>query len=163
MKDSKSKEVMHGKSNGEGKNGNALPSLSSIEILKKWGVNPTPVRILVYTALRDSFSPLSLTDLEERLETVDRSSISRTLNLFKAEGLVHFFDDSSGSVKYEICSDPAHRHHDDTHVHFHCTSCGKTICLHSIAIPIVELPEGFSSEKINYIVTGQCDKCSKED
>lgn len=129
------------------------------EILKKGGVGPTAVRILVYKTLFSSRLPLSLNDIEEQLQTVDKSSISRALNQFRKNGLVHFFDDGSGSVKYEICFDPMHGSKDDTHAHFHCSVCGQTICMHSIGIPELHLPEGFEISHVNFIIEGKCPQC----
>ena len=44
-----------------------------------------------------------------RLDTVDRSSISRTLALLLDKGLVHTIDDGSGSAKFELCHCHSHR------------------------------------------------------
>lgn len=137
-------------------------SIDIDHIFKENGISVTPVRILVYKTLYNSQIPLSLSDLETILETVDKSSISRTLNLFRNKKLVHFFDDGSGSVKYEICSDPDHKGDDDSHVHFHCSICGKTICFHSIKIPSVDLPEGFIVKSSNYIIKGICRDCANK-
>ena len=128
------------------------------EKLVNRNITPTPVRILVYRKLLESEMPLSLSDLETRLESVDKSSISRTLNLFRNYHLVHSFNDGSGSVKYEICmSDEAI--HDDMHVHFHCEKCGSTFCLNEIKIPEVILPKDFHAKELSYIIKGICAEC----
>ncbi|MCH5235901.1 MAG: transcriptional repressor [Muribaculaceae bacterium] len=130
-------------------------------ILIKEGINPTPVRILVYKCLQEIEYPISLSEIEERLDSVDKSTISRTLTVFKNNHLVHSFNDGSGSVKYEICHSHDHEHLDDTHVHFRCEKCGSTICLTSVKIPKVELPTGFESKEISYIITGICSSCNR--
>ena len=43
--------------------------------LEKKGVKPTAVRILVFRALEEAQLPVSLLDLENLLETVDKSTI----------------------------------------------------------------------------------------
>lgn len=43
--------------------------------LERKGVRPTANRILVLRALRESAHPMSLADLENHLETLDKSSI----------------------------------------------------------------------------------------
>ena len=131
------------------------------DFLKSKGITPTPVRMLVYRCLLDSEVPMSLSDLEIELESVDKSTISRTLSLLKENHLLHSFNDGSGSVKYEICRSGDHGHKDDTHVHFRCNSCGRTICLTSVKIPEVTLPEGFLVLDTNYIITGVCNECRK--
>lgn len=79
----------------------------SDKVITKLGsrnIKPTPNRILVLDAMMSASSPVSLADLECILETVDKSSIFRTMNLFLAHHLVHVIDDGSGSLKYEVCT-----------------------------------------------------------
>lgn len=132
------------------------------EFLKKEGITPTPVRLLVWRCLRESKVPLSLTDIEMRLDSVDKSTISRTLTLFRGHHLLHSFNDGSGSVKYEICSSKHLDRHDDFHVHFRCELCGQTICLTEVGVPEVVLPEGFQPNEINYVISGICAECNKK-
>lgn len=135
-----------------------------IERLESAGIAPTPVRVLVYKALLDSINPLSLSDIENILITVDKSTVSRTLSTFKARNILHSFTDGSGSLKYELCHDLHNdgHSHEDLHVHFRCTKCGKTICLPSVKVPQVEIPEGFIVNEVNYILSGLCSKCSTD-
>lgn len=130
------------------------------EKLKDAGLRPTPVRMMVYRLLDSSDSPMSSLDLETALETVDRSSISRTLASFSSAGIVHLIDDGSGATKYETCH--AHNGEDDEHPHFHCISCGRTICFDHLPLPRLELPEGFTQSSVNLVVKGQCDRCAKK-
>lgn len=134
-------------------------------VLKKLAsreVKPTPNRLLVLEAIMSASSPVSLADLEAILETVDRSSIFRTLNLFMSRHLVHVIDDGSGSFKYEVCMGEEECSVDDMHVHFSCEKCHKTICLSSTPIPPVALPDGFVMSSANYIVKGICGDCMKK-
>ena len=130
-------------------------------ILKLKGISPTPIRILVLYCLKDAECPLSLSDLEQRLQTIDKSSISRALNLFREKHVVHFFNDNSGSTKYELCKSTSHTTCNDSHLHFHCRICGETLCLMDISLPLIELPEGFERENENFIISGICNKCHK--
>lgn len=127
--------------------------------LKDNGISPTPVRILVYRSLEKASSPRSLAELEALLETVDKSTISRTLATFKDHNLVRTFNDGSGSMKYELCR-MNNREEDDIHVHFRCKICGETICLTSVRIPEIKLPTGYVQQDASYIVTGICARCS---
>lgn len=131
------------------------------DFLKEAGVTPTPVRILVYKCLSQTDMPLSLGDLESLLESVDKSTVSRTLSTFRDHHLIHSFNDGSGSVKYEICRSHNHDHHNDLHVHFRCEKCGMTICLPDVKIPDVDLPSGFVMHEANYVVSGICVDCLK--
>lgn len=132
------------------------------KMLKERGISPTPVRVLVYRCLKDSEQPISLSDLEIRLESVDKSTISRTLSTFRKNHLLHSINDGSGSAKYELCTTHDHALHDDRHVHFRCENCGATICLNSVAVPRVELPEGYIGREISYMISGVCSSCAKK-
>ena len=68
------------------------------ETLTRHGIRPTAVRLLIYkTALRfhDTFS---MSELEDALESVDKSTVFRTLSLFAARHLLHEIEDGSGST-----------------------------------------------------------------
>lgn len=133
------------------------------EILLAAGVQPTPNRLLVLRELQRAGRILSLRELEDRIDTVDKSGIFRVLRLFADHHLVHEIDDGTGSAKYEPCH--VHRHdtaHDDQHVHFFCRRCHRTFCLDHIAIPLVELPPGYLPEETNYVIKGLCPACEEE-
>ena len=129
--------------------------------LQQVGVAPTSVRILVYKMLDSSDKPVSLSDIEMVLDTVDKSTISRTLSTFKENHLVHSINDGSGSMKYELCRSHGNGLHDDLHLHFRCIECGKTICLNELRIPEIELPSGYTMIEKSYVVTGICACCNK--
>ena len=137
-------------------------SLNFNELLINAGVTPTPVRILVYRFLNQSKSPASLADIESALESVDKSTVSRTLNTFRKHHLVHAFNDGSGSLKYEICNSKKNEDSSGRHVHFHCENCGKTLCLTQLQVPSVDLPSGYIVREATYLITGICDDCSKK-
>lgn len=129
-------------------------------LLLQAGIRPSPARILVARELMAAGGVMSAQQLEERLLTVDRSSITRTLTLFSARGLVHVVDDGSGSVKYELCAHPGGSgRHSDLHPHFHCLQCGDTVCLDTVAVPTVPLPTGFRATAVNYVIKGICPRC----
>ena len=130
-----------------------------IELLESHDIKPTVNRILVLEAMLEASHSLSLSDLEAELETVDKSSIFRTLNLFRQQQLVHSFEDGSGSEKYEVIGEGEHA---ELHTHFYCESCHETYCLKMINVPSVDLPDGFEVRSVNYTIKGICDKCSKK-
>ncbi len=134
-------------------------------ILTEHGVKPTANRILILKAILQEERPVSMTEIETTLGTVDKSIISRTLSLFREHHLLHDIEDGSESVRYEVC----HGHHgdglecdsdNDLHVHFHCEGCGKTFCFENTHIPLVDYPEGFHVNSINYMAKGLCPECS---
>lgn len=124
------------------------------------GVRPSPVRSLVFEVLLNADAPMSSLDVETALETVDRSSISRSVATFLRAGLLHSIADGTGVVKYEVCRSDNEQSDSDEHVHFRCERCGRTICLTDVPVPEVTLPNGFTARQYNFVVTGVCDKCN---
>ena len=131
------------------------------ERLRQKGVKPTSIRELVLKVLLSNQNPSSLAELEAQLETIDKSTIFRTLNLFEKHHLVHAFEDGSGSLKYEACPNPYDCLLEDRHIHFYCTCCKRTLCIPSKRIPLVEMPKGFVTESVNYTIKGVCPQCSR--
>lgn len=132
------------------------------EILEKKGVKPTPNRVLVLRAMLGAGRPLSLSELEIMLDSVDRSSIFRVLTMFADRHVVHELEDGSGMAKYEVCSGEEECTVEDMHVHFYCESCHRTYCFRDMHIPGIELPEGFRMDSVNYMVKGICPMCAGE-
>ncbi len=128
------------------------------DLLTEAGIRPTSNRILVTEALSAAGRPMSLTELETLLETIDKSGIFRTLVLLKEHHLVHSIEDGD-TVRYELCHSHDHRRDDDLHPHFFCEKCHRTFCLDGIAIPPVPVPEGYRPESINYLIKGICPEC----
>ncbi len=128
-------------------------------LLVQKGVRPTANRLLVLRAIAERHAPVNLLELEDKLPTMDKSSIFRVLTTFRDHDVVHAIEDGSGSIKYELCCSTSHHSLEDMHVHFYCERCQKTVCFEEIGIPMVELPEGFDAHSINYMVKGICPRC----
>lgn len=103
----------------------------------------------------------NLSDLEVTLDTVDKSTISRTIHLFHKHQLIHSFDDGSGSVKYSVCSRDCHCSMEDLHAHFFCNYCKKAFCLENISVPKFEISPIMQIESVNLVIKGYCGRCSK--
>jgi Fur family ferric uptake transcriptional regulator len=136
-------------------------------LLQSAGVRPTANRLLVARCLAASAFPMSLMQIEDALDSLDKSSVFRVLRLFAEHHLVHEIDDGSGSLKYELCEGNHHTTDDgnaadeDEHVHFFCTRCRRTYCLDSIPVPHIALAEGYTVESRSYLVKGLCPHCRK--
>jgi len=130
-----------------------------VTLLEQHGIKPTANRIVVLKALANATRPLSLTELEYQILTIDKSGVFRALTLFREHGLVHVLEGSTDGVHYELCHSHNDDYDDDLHVHFHCEQCHRTFCLEEIPIPPVTLPEGFAMTSINYMMKGICPDC----
>lgn len=138
-----------------------MNDISIDELFEHHGIKPTANRQLVARALADSRRPLSLAELEERLVTLDRSSIFRALTLFRDQHLVHVIEGGSEGVHYELCQSHSHETDDDQHAHFHCEVCHRTFCLQEIPVPEVALPEGYTATSASYLIKGICPACAR--
>jgi Fur family ferric uptake transcriptional regulator len=128
-------------------------------LLEEHGVKPTPNRILVAKALAEAGRPLSLMELEARLETIDKSNVFRALTAFREAHLVHVLEDAGDGVRYELCHSHHEEHDDDIHVHFYCTKCHRTYCLEDTPVPPVQVPEGYAPDSVSYLIKGICPDC----
>lgn len=131
---------------------------TALELMERHGVKPTANRIMIVKTLAGAGGPMSLTELEYKMLTIDKSSISRALALFRERHLVHTIENGT-STRYELCMAHNDDADDDMHVHFYCERCHRTICLEGVPVPEVELPQGFSATSAEYMVKGICPKC----
>ncbi len=129
--------------------------------LEARGIKPTSTRLLVFRALAEHRHPMSLRELDDELDTVDRSTIFRTLTLFLANHVVHAIEDGTGMTRYEVCEGHDECSLDDQHVHFYCRLCQRTFCFHNLPVPHLHMPDGFFAEGVNFLVKGICPDCAR--
>jgi Fur family ferric uptake transcriptional regulator len=131
------------------------------KLLASHGIKPTANRIVVAKTLAAAERPMSLTELEYKILSIDKSGVFRALTLFREHHLVHVIEDGGDGVRYELCySHDGHAEDDDQHVHFYCERCHRTFCLPDTPIPSVSLPQGYHLTSINYMAKGLCPDCS---
>lgn len=139
-----------------------MNSQDIINRLESKGIRPTANRILVMKTLMGEQNPQSLSNLERKMVSMDKSSIFRTLTLFLEHDVVHAFEDGRGVLCYELCEEKGACDHHDGHIHFYCESCQRSFCMEDIHIPSFELPEGFYPHSISFVIKGECPECRKK-
>ena len=139
-----------------------MNSQDIISRLESKGIRPTANRILVMKTLMGEQNPQSLSNLERKMVSMDKSSIFRTLTLFLEHDVVHAFEDGRGVLCYELCEEKGACDHHDGHIHFYCDSCQRSFCMEDIHIPSFELPEGFYPHSISFVIKGECPDCRKK-
>lgn len=139
-----------------------MNSQDIISRLESKGIRPTANRILVMKNLMGEQNPQSLSNLERKMVSMDKSSIFRTLTLFLEHDVVHAFEDGRGVLCYELCEEKGACDHHDGHIHFYCESCQRSFCMEDIHIPSFELPEGFYPHSISFVIKGECPDCRKK-
>ena len=112
-----------------------MNSQDIISRLESKGIRPTANRILVMKTLMGEQNPQSLSNLERKMVSMDKSSIFRTLTLFLEHDVVHAFEDGRGVLCYELCEEKGACDHHDGHIHFYCESCQRSFCMEDIHIP----------------------------
>lgn len=130
------------------------------ELLSRHDVRPTSVRVLIYKVMQEYHNTFSLSDLETALDSVDKSSIFRTLNVFVEHHLLHKIEGGDGVTQYCLCHNDHVCDVEELHCHFYCERCHKTFCLDKIHIPVVKCPEGFELHQVDYLLKGLCPACS---
>jgi len=132
------------------------------------GIRPTAVRLLILDKMIETGTAMSQADVERLIETVDKSSVSRTLNAFVDGHLAHRFTGSDGLTLYALCPEWCRCHDpegpvvDHTHAHFTCERCGRTFCLRNMPLPELQLPDGYRMLSASYLVRGVCPDCSAQ-
>ena len=96
-----------------------MNSQDMISRLESKGIRPTANRILVMKTLMGEQNPQSLSNLERKMVSMDKSSIFRTLTLFLEHDVVHAFEDGRGVLCYELCEEKGACDHHDGHIHFY--------------------------------------------
>lgn len=124
-------------------------------------ITPTVMRLLVLGVLQQHAAALSLADVEQLLQPVDRITVHRTLKTFTEKGLVHRIEDGSGAAKYALCEPTCTPElHQDLHVHFFCTKCLETSCLPTVAVPAIALPGAYRVQETSLVMKGLCPRCT---
>jgi Fur family ferric uptake transcriptional regulator len=131
-----------------------------VTMLEAHDIKATANRLIVLRMLDGAGRPMSLSELEYKILSIDKSGIFRTLSLFREQHLVHVIEDGGDGVRYELCHSRHDEIDDDLHVHFYCEQCHQTYCLEHIPVPGIELPEGFVMASVNYMVKGTCPHCA---
>lgn len=131
-----------------------------LDKLARRDIKPTAIRLLILKNMNGSRAGCVCWIWKSWLDTVDKSTISRTIALFLSHHLIHSIDDGSGSLKYAVCDNSCNCVIQDLHSHFYCEECHKTFCLEGTHIPVIDLPEGFTLHSINYVLKGVCPECA---
>ena len=130
------------------------------QVLEFHKIRVTAMRLLIYKFLTEKQVAVTLSDIENAFDKVDRSTLYRTLKTFEEKGIVHQIDNGLGTAKYALyelgCNSKMET---DLHLHFHCHNCNETVCLTDYKIPHINLPKGYSAEETNLIIKGICNKC----
>ena len=133
------------------------------------GIRPTEMRLKIHKYLNRKTYAVSLNEMQkvfiaksEKNKTANRTTFYRNLKIFEDKGLIHQINDGTGVAKFAISDKKAKgKYGTDLHMHFHCTVCGKTICLPD-RISKQNLPDDYEINDLNLVLKGVCKNCSKK-
>ena len=135
---------------------------SAEHLIREAGARVTQPRISVLTTLLDAPRALTHHEVERRVRRslpIDRVTVYRVLELLVANQLAHRIAGDDRVWRFNAVADE----HADEHVHFKCNSCGKVTCLDELAAkPVVKLPAGFRTQRVELTVKGFCAGCTPE-
>jgi Fe2+ or Zn2+ uptake regulation protein len=132
----------------------------AVELLRDRGLRVTPQRVWVLAALLASEDHLSAEDVHDHMRAAwpqaDRSTIHRTLGLFRDRGLAAGADLGDGRVGYH--AEGKARHH-----HLICRRCGAELEVEdSLVEPLREVlleRHGFKASLRHLAILGECVRC----
>lgn len=132
-------------------------------LLKNNNLRPTECRKEVVGVFVAQQHAVSQPDLEVILNQFDRVTLYRTLSTFLNKGIIHKVLDDTGLTKYALCAGHCtEHHHADEHVHFKCIKCENTVCIDTVSVPNITLPDGFTYLDSSFLVRGICKLCQAE-
>jgi Fur family ferric uptake transcriptional regulator len=135
------------------------------DILKKFDLKVTPVRITVLNVLVNSDVALSHADITDKIgdETIDKVTLYRTLNTFNEKGIIHKVATEDRNWLYAIMLEsnkiPVSEH---DHAHFICNACEKIFCFpvsEHTQSGIASIREGFKVIEQEIRLHGICPTC----
>ena len=113
----------------------------------------------VFDILNSSKAALSQDAIEQEVKgSMDRVTVYRVLNSFCEDGYVHKILSDDGKYYFAICLNCQEKKHQHNHFHFRCIKCQKVECLKEEVN--VKLPDGYTLENVNCLLTGYCQTCS---
>ena len=114
------------------------------------------------TAIREAFERLQrplapaevLENAREDAPSLGIATVYRTIKSFVEEGSLSPVELPGQPTRYEMAGL-------DHHHHFHCTTCGKVFDVPGCAKAISSLlPRGYTLERHEIILYGQCEQCA---
>jgi len=114
----------------------------------------------ILSILEEKKQALAHKDIQLLLDnSVDRVTIYRALDRLVDEGKIHKVTGMEGIVQYAICHNCNKEEHHHNHIHFHCVQCETISCIEKVE-PKFKLPDGYTVENVQCMVSGICTNCN---
>lgn len=131
------------------------------QILKENHLSITAGRKMILDLFLQSEHALIHGDIEKQCTgVIDRMGIYRTLQSFLKKNIIHSIPTADDTIKYALSKvDLMKENNSLSHVHFVCSKCNKTLCLDTINLPQIKLPDGFKMRNCEILMKGVCADC----
>lgn len=137
-------------------------TVSAEHMIRAAGARVTQPRVSVLAKLLEASRALTHHEVERRVQrslSIDRVTVYRVLEWLVANQLAHRIAGDDRIWRFNAMADE----HADEHAHFKCNRCGTVTCLDELAAkPVVKLPAGFRTQRVELTVKGFCAGCRPE-
>jgi len=131
------------------------------ELIRATGARLTRPRTRVLSFLLGCSQPLTHHEILAQLpgEALDAVTLYRVLDWLAEHGMVHRI--AGADQVWRFGTGPAAGGQDHDHAHFQCTSCDAVTCFNDTPLPRrLKMPEGFTSQEVDFLIKGTCPNCS---
>lgn len=129
-------------------------------MLKDTKLYCTEARVAILEALMQAARPLRQDQIvpQSAEKTFNKVTVYRTLESLVEAGLVHRVFTQDRAWLFELAD---HCSEKQCHPHFTCTSCGITLCLTDISLPMARIADkGFVVSRQQVRLEGLCPTCA---
>ena len=130
------------------------------DLLKQNGLRATEPRLAVLIVLSESKTPLSYSDMLDRLQDSpwDPTTIYRNLIKLSESGLATVVSRVEGISRYALVNEPGDKH---KHPHFVCDDCGQISCLPAELSAAISIDGDWAKSIAGAALQlrGECPKC----
>lgn len=130
----------------------------AVELLHASNLRRTEPRIAILAAMLKANAPVTQEQIAKYIgpSAPNKTTIYRTLMNLVEKDLVHRAYLEDRTWHFELA------HHcgvHQCHPHFTCSQCQQTQCLPQVAVPLIELPDGYIMQRQQVRVEGVCSSC----
>ncbi|MBX3253881.1 MAG: transcriptional repressor [Chitinophagaceae bacterium] len=138
----------------------------TVSYLRQKKMYVTPARCALLLAFFEHQGLLSYKQVSAILGvSFDRATIYRTVEVFLQKNIIHALPGTRPQLHYALSKENTgySSARCKKHLYFICRKCGTTMCIETVPVPSVRLPDGFTGTDIEVIVKGVCCNCQKND
>ena len=127
------------------------------EILHTYDLKRTACREGILSVIQNSGHAVSDNEIRKELsENFDRTTFYRSFKTLLEKNIIHKIVVDNQRVKYALDNSSTKK---QWHAHFYCKKCDNVICLDSVPLEKLPVPEGFEVSETEVIIKGLCNDC----